>query len=47
MRSLALHGGVVVALFLLQFVLPDYHHANVARIMVYAILAVGYNVLRG
>ena len=47
MRSLALHGGVVVALFLLQFVLPDYHHANVARIMVYAILAVGYNVLLG
>ncbi len=47
MKALALHGGIVAALFLLQFVLPDYHHANMARIMVYALLAIGYNVLYG
>ena len=47
MKALALHGGLIVALFLLQFVLPGYHHANVARIMVYALLAIGYNVLFG
>jgi branched-chain amino acid transport system permease protein len=46
-KSLALHGGVVILLFALQFILPDYHHANVARIMVYAILAIGYNILLG
>ena len=47
MKSLALHAGVIAVLFLLQFVLPAYHHANAARIMVYAILAIGYNVLLG
>lgn len=47
MKAAMLHGGVVLALFLLQFVLPEYHHANVARIMVYALLAIGYNVLFG
>lgn len=47
MRPFALHAGIVLVLFLLQFVLPAYHHANVARIMVYAVLAMGYNVLLG
>jgi len=47
LKALALHGGVVAALFVLQFVLPEYHHANVARIMVYALLAIGYNLLFG
>ena len=47
MRSFALHAGIVLALFALQFVLPAYHHANAARIMVYAVLAVSYNVLLG
>ena len=47
MRSFALHGGIVLALFALQFVLPAYHHANSARIMVYAMLAIGYNILLG
>lgn len=42
-----LHGAVIALLFALQFALPDYHHANVARIMIYAILAIGYNVLLG
>ncbi len=47
MKAVVLHGGLVLALFLLQFVLPEYHHANAARIMVYALLAMGYNVLFG
>ncbi len=46
-KSLALHGGVIAALFALQFVLPAYHHGNLARIMVLACYAMGYNVLFG
>ena len=47
MKSFVLHVGIVVLLFALQFVLPPYHHSNAARIMVYAVLAIGYNVLFG
>ena len=46
-RVLALHIGVVVLLFLLQFVLPEYHRANLSRIMVFATFALGYNLLLG
>lgn len=46
-KVLALHGGVLLALFLLQFVLPAYHHGNLARIMVLASYAIGYNILFG
>lgn len=46
-RSLALHAGVLALLFVLQFVLPEYHETNVARIMVLAVYALGYNVLLG
>jgi branched-chain amino acid transport system permease protein len=46
-KALALHLAVLAVLFLLQFVLPDYHHTNVARIMVLAAYALGYNVLLG
>lgn len=46
-RSLALHLGVLALLFALQFVLPEYHETNVARIMVLAVYALGYNVLLG
>lgn len=46
-KALALHLAVIVALFLAQFVLPAYHHTNVARIMVLAAYALGYNVLLG
>jgi branched-chain amino acid transport system permease protein len=46
-RAWALHGGVLAALFFLQFVLPAYHHTNMARIMIYAIFAMGYNMLLG
>ena len=43
----ALHAGVIAALFLLQFVLPAYHHGVLARVMVLAVFAMGYNLLFG
>jgi branched-chain amino acid transport system permease protein len=46
-RSYALHLAVIAALFLLQYLLPAYHMGNLTRIMVYAILAIGYNILFG
>ncbi|MBX3577559.1 MAG: branched-chain amino acid ABC transporter permease [Rhizobiaceae bacterium] len=45
--TLALHLGVIAVLAVLQFVLPDYHHGLLARIMVLAIFAMGYNLLFG
>jgi len=39
---------VVIALLLAaQFVLPDYHHTNMTRIMLFAVFAIGYNVAFG
>ena len=46
-RILALHGGLLAVLFAAQFVLPAYHHGNLARIMVLASYAIGYNILFG
>lgn len=46
-RSLALHLGLIGVLFALCFLLPTYHQGNLARIMVLATYAVGYNVLFG
>jgi len=46
-KSLTLHLGLLVVLFALQFVLPAYHHGNLARIMVLASYAIGYNLLFG
>jgi branched-chain amino acid transport system permease protein len=46
-RSLALHGAAVTVLFLLQFVLPPYHHTNFTSIMVLATYGIGYNILIG
>ena len=46
-KTLALHGGVLLLLFTLQFILPAYHHGNLARIMVLASYAIGYNILFG
>jgi branched-chain amino acid transport system permease protein len=43
----ALHLGLIVALFLLQFALSPYHATNVARIMVLAVFAIGYNLAFG
>lgn len=46
-KSWMLHIGLLVLLFCLQFVLPAYHHASLARIMVLACYAIGYNILFG
>jgi branched-chain amino acid transport system permease protein len=46
-KPLILHLGLVGLLLLAQFVLPPYHHTNVARIMVFAAYAIGYNILLG
>ncbi len=46
-KGLILHLGLLVLLFGLQFVLPAYHHGNLARVMVLASYAIGYNLLFG
>lgn len=46
-RSAALHLGLIAVLVALGFVLPTYHQGNLARILVLATYAVGYNVLFG
>ncbi|MEO3415357.1 branched-chain amino acid ABC transporter permease [Roseovarius sp. CAU 1744] len=46
-KVIALHGAVLLMLFALQFILPAYHHGNLARIMVLASYAIGYNILFG
>lgn len=47
MRVWALHLGLLAGLFALHFVLPAYHHTNLARIMVLSVFAMGYNVAFG
>ena len=46
-KSWALHLGIIALLFVLQFVLPAYHHGSLARIMVLTCYAMGYNILFG
>ncbi len=46
-RAAALHLGLVVALLGLGFILPAYHHGVLARVMVMAVFAMGYNVMFG
>jgi len=46
-RSILLHGIVIAALIGLEPVLSEYHHGNLARIMVLAAYATGYNILFG
>lgn len=41
------HLGLLAVLFVLQFILAPYHHGNVARVMVWATYAIGYNILFG
>lgn len=42
-----LHLGVLALLGALQFLLPPFHHGMIARIMVLAAYAIGYNLLLG
>ncbi len=46
-RSAALHLGLIALIAVLGLVLPAYHQGNLARILVLATYAVGYNVLFG
>ena len=46
-KSWAVHLGVIALLFVLQFILPAYHHGSLARIMVLTCYAIGYNILFG
>jgi branched-chain amino acid transport system permease protein len=46
-RALAFHAGALALLFVLQFVLPPYHHTNFTSIMVLATYGIGYNILIG
>ena len=46
-RSAVLHLGLIGVLIILGLVLPTYHQGNLARILVLATYAIGYNVLFG
>ena len=46
-RALTFHAGLLVLLFILQFTLPAYHHGVLARVMVMATYAMGYNIMFG
>ncbi len=46
-RAAIAHFGLIAFIFGLQFALPDYHHLVLARVMVLATFAIGYNVLFG
>jgi branched-chain amino acid transport system permease protein len=46
-KAIALHVLVIALLFGLNFVLPTYHHGVLARVMVLAVYAMGYNLLFG
>ena len=46
-RPLALHLGVIAVLLAANWLLPAYHHTNLARIMVMAVFAMGYNIAFG
>ncbi|MHA1546229.1 MAG: branched-chain amino acid ABC transporter permease [Alphaproteobacteria bacterium] len=46
-KALGLHLGVIAALIALQFILPAYHHGVLARVMVLAVFALGYNIAFG
>jgi branched-chain amino acid transport system permease protein len=46
-RGLALPILLLAFLFALQFVIPTYHHLFLARVMVLATFAIGYNILFG
>lgn len=46
-KSWALHIALLATLFILQYMLPAYHQGNIARIMVLAVFAMGYNIMFG
>lgn len=46
-RSHTLHISIIILLGVSYFALPEYHSGNVARIMVFTVYAMGYNLLFG
>ncbi|MRX34521.1 branched-chain amino acid ABC transporter permease [Aminobacter sp. MDW-2] len=46
-RVYALHAVVIALLVALNYILPEYHHGVLARVLVLAIFAMGYNLLFG
>jgi branched-chain amino acid transport system permease protein len=46
-KAVVLHGAVIAVLFALNFALPEYHHGVLARVLVLAVFAMGYNLLFG
>ncbi|KPU83635.1 branched-chain amino acid ABC transporter permease [Marinosulfonomonas sp. PRT-SC04] len=46
-KIIPLHLGLIALLIALQFILPAYHHGNLARVMVMATFAMGYNIMFG
>ncbi len=46
-RSTVLHVAIVALLCALYFILPEYHSGSLARIMVLAVYAMGFNLLFG
>ncbi len=46
-KPLLVNLGLLLLLLLLSEMLPAYHHGNLARIMVLAVFAMGYNILFG
>ena len=46
-KPISLHVAVIVLLFALNFLLPEYHHGVLARVMVFAVFAMGYALLFG
>ena len=46
-KAIPLHLGLIALLIALQFILPAYHHGNLARVMVMATFAMGYNIMFG
>ena len=47
LKRIGLHLAVLALLLGLHFVLPEYHHGNLARIMVLATYAIGFNLVFG
>jgi len=46
-KAWLLHAAVILLLAALQFVLPAYHHGVLAKVLVLAAFAMGYNLLFG
>ncbi|WP_149141506.1 branched-chain amino acid ABC transporter permease [Gemmobacter caeruleus] len=47
MKALVLHLAVLAALAAMGFLLPPYHHGMMARVLVMAVFAIGYNIAFG